>query len=237
MLPRVLLHVAASLDGRTDWIAPDLGQFYRVAARWGDDCILTGADTILASPGYEEDAPAGDEAPSADQAPAGTPEGDRLAGRHPRPLLAVVDGRGRVHGWRYLRAQHDYWRTPVALVCAGTSGAHIEEVRRAGCSALLAGGERVDLRAALEGLVEHFGVTRVRVDSGGALAGALLRAGLVHEVSVLVQPVLVGGESPRSFYRAPDLAGSHGVVRLRLDGVEPLDDGVVLLLYEVAGGG
>jgi len=124
----------------------------------------------------------------------------------------------------------------LALVCAETPAGHLDEVRRAGCAALAAGGERVDLRAALEALVERYGVTRVRIDSGGALAGAMLRAGLVHEVSVLVQPVLVGGESPGSFYRAPDLRAFDGVVRLRLDGVEPLEDGVVLLLYEVARG-
>jgi len=27
MLPRVILHVEASLDGRIDWIKPDIGRF------------------------------------------------------------------------------------------------------------------------------------------------------------------------------------------------------------------
>ena len=36
----------------------------------------------------------------------------------------------------------------------------------------------------------------MRVDSGGALNGALLRAGLVDEISLLVHPVLVG-DAPR----------------------------------------
>jgi len=41
----------------------------------------------------------------------------------------------------------------------------------------------------------------------GRLNGVLFRAGLVDEVSVLVNPCLVGGTSPRSIFRArSDLA-------------------------------
>jgi 2,5-diamino-6-(ribosylamino)-4(3H)-pyrimidinone 5'-phosphate reductase len=46
----------------------------------------------------------------------------------------------------------------------------------------------------LEPLLEGLGV--VRVDSGGVLNGALLQAGLVDEISLLVHPLLVG-DAPR----------------------------------------
>jgi len=75
----------------------------------------------------------------------------------------------------------------------------------------------------------------VRVDSGGSLSGALLRAGLVHEVSVLLEPLLVGGVSPRAFLRGPDPALSGGAVGLRLTAVERFDDDVVWLRYDVLG--
>jgi hypothetical protein len=37
MLPRVVLHNAASVDGRFDWFTPDIGRFYELASRWRED--------------------------------------------------------------------------------------------------------------------------------------------------------------------------------------------------------
>ena len=51
---------------------------------------------------------------------------------------------------------------------------------------------RVDLTGALRALAARPGVDVVRVDSGGALTGALLVQQLVDEVSLLVHPCLVG---------------------------------------------
>jgi 2,5-diamino-6-(ribosylamino)-4(3H)-pyrimidinone 5'-phosphate reductase len=97
----------------------------------------------------------------------------------------------------------------------------------------MVGDDRVDLRAALECLADRHGVKTVRVDSGGTLNGVLLRNGLVDEVSVLVSPYLVGGVTPKSLFRAPDLTEVAGVIGLRLTGVEEARDGVVWLKYVV----
>lgn len=87
------------------------------------------------------------------------------------PLLAVVDGRERVSAWDAL---HDcgHWSDAVPLRGSGP-------------------GERVDLAAALAGLAASRERCTVRVDSGGGLTGALLGAGLVDELSLLVHPCLV----------------------------------------------
>ena len=106
-----------------------------------------------------------------------------------------------MRNWRTLKRFTQFWRDPLALVSRATPQEYVDEVRRAGCDALVAGDERVDLRAALELLAAERGVTRVRVDSGGALSGALLRAGLVHEISLMVYPLLVGGADEHTFNR------------------------------------
>jgi 2,5-diamino-6-(ribosylamino)-4(3H)-pyrimidinone 5'-phosphate reductase len=98
---------------------------------------------------------------------------------------------------------------------------------------LVTGEDRVDLRAALEELHARYGVKTVRVDSGGLLNGALLRAGLVDEVSLLINPCLVGGTTPRSIFVAPDLASSEGVISLKLAQVEAVRGDAVWLKYEV----
>jgi 2,5-diamino-6-(ribosylamino)-4(3H)-pyrimidinone 5'-phosphate reductase len=73
----------------------------------------------------------------------------------------------------------------------------------------------------------------VRVDSGGTLNGVLLRAGLVDEVSLLVNASLVGGTTPRSIFQAPDLISSQGVIPLKLTHVEQMEGDVVWLRYDV----
>lgn len=78
--PRVVVHVAVSLDGATSGFAPAMGLFYELAATWREDATLTGAETILAQEAALASAP--QPGPSADG-----------------PLLVVVDSRARVRQW------------------------------------------------------------------------------------------------------------------------------------------
>jgi 2,5-diamino-6-(ribosylamino)-4(3H)-pyrimidinone 5'-phosphate reductase len=126
-----------------------------------------------------------------------------------------------------------YWRDVIALCAERTPPAHLDLLRAAGVSAIVTGDERVDLRRALAVLADEHAVRTVRVDAGGSLVGALLRAGLVDEVSVVVEPRLVGGESHRWLVRAPD-AGPEDIVALELRAVERFDDGALWLRYDVA---
>lgn len=129
--------------------------------------------------------------------------------------------------------QSGYWREVLALCCAHTPVAHLDSLRSLGVEAVAVGRDRVDLRAALEYLYAQHGVRTVRVESGGTLNGALLRAGLVSEVSLLIHPQLIGGASSQSFFRATDLASAIGVLNVRLTGLERLENGLVWLRYEV----
>jgi 2,5-diamino-6-(ribosylamino)-4(3H)-pyrimidinone 5'-phosphate reductase len=216
MLPHVVLHVEASLDGRIDWIRPDVGRFYSLAAEFREDAILTGADTLLEGPGL----PAEDDAEP--------PTAEELGGD--RPLLAVVDSRGRFTLWNWLRRQ-PYWRDALTFVSKATPQSARARLDQQGVTACEAGEDQVDLRTALEWLSERHGVRVVRVDSGGGLSGALLRDGLLHEVSVLLEPALVGGLRPRAFVRGPEPASFADVARLDLVSVRRFDDGLVWLRY------
>ncbi|MDA0565677.1 dihydrofolate reductase family protein [Streptomonospora sp. S1-112] len=199
--PHVVAHVAVSLDGATTGFSPDVGRFYALAQTWREDATLTGADTVLA----QEPALRG-------AAPVPAPEG--------APLLAVVDGRARVREWAALRGA-GHWSSVVALRAEATPPRPRPPVPE-----IVAGAERVDLGAALAALGERHGVRAVRVDSGGALLGALLERGLVDELSLLVHPLTAG----------PGERVWHGGVRPQPAGwtalaAELLDDGLVWLRY------
>ena len=49
MLPKVILHIATSLDGRITNFPADLDQYYSIAARWNPNAILFGSETVLAA--------------------------------------------------------------------------------------------------------------------------------------------------------------------------------------------
>jgi 2,5-diamino-6-(ribosylamino)-4(3H)-pyrimidinone 5'-phosphate reductase len=204
--PRVILHNAVSADGRMEGMQPDIGLFYELAEFWDEDATLVGADTLLA-------------APSANGGPGPAPDG---------PLLVAVDSGGRLRGWEgWLAAGH--WRAGISLCTFATPPAHLRELRAGGIETHVAGEERVDLAASLEWLRKRHDVATVRVDSGGTLNGALLREGLVDEISVLVHPALVGGTSSSSLFRA----GDKHPIGLELAGVERFRSDTVWLRYAV----
>lgn len=223
MLPKVILFNGVSVDGRMDWFAGDVGLYYELAGRWGADAMLSGSETMLA-------AYAAVDVPEEDESAFEPPEMDP---NDPRQRLVVVDSRGRIRNWHQIRDE-PYWRDPVVLCSDATPQEYIDYLEKRHVDTIVVGDDRVDLRAALEALSARYGVKTIRVDSGGVLNGALLRAGLVTEVSVLITPHLVGGTSPRSLFTAPDLTSPDGVIPLRLTQVEEVRDGVVWLRYEVA---
>ncbi len=215
MLPHVILHNAVSVDGRMDWPNVDLGLYYELAAQWPVDAMLSGSETILAA--YAATPAA---APAAETSPEA------------QALLVVVDSRGRIHNWPQIRYS-PYWRDAVVLCSRSTPIEYIDDLKQQGIAYIIAGDDRVDLCAALEELNARFGVKAIRVDSGGALNGALLRAGLIDEVSVLIAPTLVGGSTPRSIFTAPDLTSPDGVISLKLIQVEQLRGETVWVRYEI----
>jgi len=224
MLPRVIIYNATSVDGRIKGFPVDMGIFYGLAARWREDVTLTGVETLTAAPGLAPD----DETA---EPPAG--------GRRPRAgvaLLAVTDSRGRLRCWDALRSA-PYWWDAVALVSRSTPPSYLEYLKRRNVRRIVAGEDHVDLRAALQALNRRFGARVVRADCGGTLNGALLRAGLVDEVAVLVHPLLLGGTEEASIFRAPGLQGPEGIVSLRLRSVERIRGGLLFLRYKVVGPG
>lgn len=202
--PYVVAHVATSVDGVTTGFTPDIGRFYELAATWHEDVTLAGADTILA------------QEPALADSPRPGPATDG-------PLLAVVDGRGRVREWDALR-DAGYWSGVLALHSAATP----PRPANRSVAEIVVGDERVDLAAALQALGRRDGVTVVRVDSGGSLIGALLTAGLVDEVSLLVHPCLADGPGRQTWHDAATVPAT-----LELIGNETLPGGLVWLRYRL----
>lgn len=217
MRPYVIVHSALSLDGRTDRFMGDMGLYYEIAAKMEPDATLTGSDTLL----------------MADMSPDGPDLDELLDKPDGLQLLVVTDSQGRVRHWRGLQNQ-PYWGDIVVLCSDRTPDDYLTYLRRVGVETIRTSGEKVDLSYALSELTERFGVRKVRVDSGGALATALLQANLVDELVVMIFPYMVGGTSTKRFYLSPE-PDDDDVLRLEMIRSQRLRGGVQLLRYRIVG--
>ena len=228
--PRVIIHNVMSLDGRLDGFPVDVGLYYELASRLPHQAVLTGSATMLAAAASQGIDMGVEDPPPAPRPPAA---GAAAAAGDGRPILVIVDGRGRLTRHAWLREQ-PFWRDVVVLCCSATPAAQLVRLRLRRVEHLVLGEARVDLSAALRALAERYQVSAVRVDAGDALNGALLQAGLVDEMSVVIAPYLAASATAHPAYLAAGL-GRPGTVTLEPAAVERLRQGHVWLRYTLHG--
>lgn len=140
---------------------------------------------------------------------AGTVMAEKFRGAHPRP--ASVERRRR-HGLSDVppAAVVTTGRTLTAdapvvteaevptlvITCAAAPRDKRDAWTAAGATVLIAGTDTVDLKLAVEALVEN-GLQRIDCEGGPHLFGSLLAAGLVDELRLTVSPLLVSGAHER----------------------------------------
>ena len=141
----------------------------------------------------------------------------------------AIDPKGRL-AWKSNDIDADH---VVAVLSERVSDHYLGFLRERGVSYLLAGARDVDLALALEKIGARFGVRTLMLEGGGRINGALLRAGLIDEVSVLIAPVADGRVGMATLFDVEAYATPH---RLVLDAVERRDDDVLWLRYRVSSG-
>ncbi len=123
----------------------------------------------------------------------------------------------------------------IVLLGASVTDSHLAELAADGVSYVIADTDDIDIAAALETLGSSFGIETILLEGGGGINGALLAAGVVDELGVLIAPALDGGDNVQGIVIAgPD--GLAGKVKLTLKRTDVLDHGLVHLRYDVQTG-
>jgi 2,5-diamino-6-(ribosylamino)-4(3H)-pyrimidinone 5'-phosphate reductase len=143
--------------------------------------------------------------------------------------FTVVDSRGRVRWTMKRNGGFDL----LVLAARATPVEYLAYLRRERIPYLVAGQARVDLATAVGRMQDRLGVTCIVSTAGGGLNGALLRAGLVDEIQLIVLPAAIGGEGTPTLFDGPELTDGQSPTRLRLLSSHTESDGVLWLRYEV----
>ena len=227
--PRIVCHMAASLDGRIvvdGWpesVAVAVRREYElVHASYQADGWICGRVTMepFAKRTRSED-------DVARESSGTTAREDFRAPGDFETFAFAIDPRGRL-AWEINDIDSDH---VVAILSERVSDEYLAFLRVRGVSYLLAGTHDVDLPLALTKIGGLFGVKTLMLEGGGRINGGMLAAGLVDEVSVLVAPALDGRVGTPALF---DLDGNGAASRrLVLEQVEQRPDDVLWLRYRV----
>jgi riboflavin biosynthesis pyrimidine reductase len=121
----------------------------------------------------------------------------------------------------------------VLLVSQRVSDDYLAHLRAAGVSYLFCGKDHVDVRIACRKIGSQLGLRKLLLEGGGAFNGAMLKAGLIDEISQVVVPVVDGGTGVASLFDIPGRAPRMAASQLRVIGQRKLPGGVNWFRYRM----
>lgn len=227
MRPRVICHMATSVDGRIvvdGWpSAADVRKEYeQVHASYDADGWMCGRITMEPFAGALRS-----DIEVAREYRGGSSRDDFVASGDHESFAFAVDPSGRL-AWKSNDVDGDH---VVAIVSERVSDEYLAMLREREVSYLIAGKRDLDASVALEKIGARFGVRTLMLEGGGKINGTMLRAGLIDEVSVIVAPVADGRTgTPALFDVEADKVAPRALV---LENVERRAAGILWLRYRV----
>jgi riboflavin biosynthesis pyrimidine reductase len=229
MKPYVLCHMVCSVDGRiwgSRWrpksnVVPNL--FEKLHDEMGGGSWLCGRVTA-----QEFARGKGRTYPPTTET---FPRENWFARRDAKAWAIFLDAHGKAV-WE----RSDIGGDPILVILTEqTPDSHLAGLRGEGISYIFAGKAEIDLAAALETLNRELGIERLMLEGGGGANGALLRAGLIDELSLVICAVIDGSTGgPIVFNSGDEDLGPAPIETMTLVGHEVLEKGAVWLRYKLA---
>lgn len=217
MKSEIIIHNSVSLDGSLTGFIPDMELHYKIAGSYKPDAHLIGSETIIKGIDMF-----GEGIPDEVNEDFTTPQ------REPGlPWWVIVDSCGKLKGVLHTCRRFEYCRDLIILVSESTPGDYITHLKERNYKYITSGKEKVDIKKAIELLNRKFNIIRILTDTGKVLGNILINMGIVNELSLLVHPLITGGECYPIF---SDITKNPN---LMLKKAEKVENGCVWLVYSV----
>jgi len=121
----------------------------------------------------------------------------------------------------------------VLLVTRLVSNDYLAHLRSAKVSYVFCGRKSLNLSLALTKIRTLLGIRRLMLEGGGVFNGAMLKAGLVDEISLVIVPVVDGGRDVTSVFEIPGAKTHAAAAQLKVTKHHVLRGGAHWLRYRV----
>jgi riboflavin biosynthesis pyrimidine reductase len=228
MKPYVICHMCTSIDGRilsSRWTdlpaAVRIGTLFETtAAKFGIGAWVVGTTTM------KEFADGNFKLKVAKET---VERVDHIAAPKAKRFAIGADAKGVL---RYKR-NHVEGDHVVLLVSELVGNDYLAHLRSAGVSYLFCGRDHVNVGTALRKIGDVLGIRKLLLEGGGTFNGAVLKAGLIDEISQVIVPVIDGGAGVTGICDIPGKTPKSAGATLRVLSHKKLPGSVNWFRYRV----
>ncbi|MBU0497520.1 MAG: dihydrofolate reductase family protein [Candidatus Thermoplasmatota archaeon] len=222
MRPKIIMHNTISLDGSLTNFCVNMELHYRILGTFNADAHLIGSNT--AKSGLDL---------FLDTIPPETPknkEPPKPQLTDIRPLWILIDSHAQMYNLLHIFRQYEFCKDVIVLITSKTPAKYSEYLTSRHYHIIRSGTQHVNLNQALEILHKHYHINTIVTDTGHTLNSILLRQGLLDEISLIINPVIVGQNQLNVF---KTLSQSIQPNQLHLLKSTPLENNSIHLHYEI----
>lgn len=150
-------------------------------------------------------------------------------GYNSKPIRIIIDSNARIdRDSRIVKSAHQI----KTIVVISEKGKHkVSELESYNLEPIVCGKDRVDLKRLLS-ILYKMGIRKILLEGGGELNWSMLKDGLVDEVIVTIEPLILGGRDAKTLVEGEGLAKATEGIRLSLKKLDRFDDEIILT-YQV----
>lgn len=147
---------------------------------------------------------------------------DHIADKNATSFAIAIDASGKL-AWKENNIDGDHI---VEILTEEVSQAYIDYLKGLGISYLFAGKTEIDLKLAIQKIKKQLLIKILMLEGGGHLNGAMMKAGLVDELSLLLLPLADGTTATTVFE-------TGAPITMKLKNMEKLANDVLWLQYQI----
>jgi 2,5-diamino-6-(ribosylamino)-4(3H)-pyrimidinone 5'-phosphate reductase len=217
MLPKIILHNSISVDGSLTDFEPNMELHYWIAGKFNPDAHLIGSNTI--KKGIEL---YGDGVP-----PEENKDFEKQKRNKHLPYWVIIDTRGALKGLLHTCRRFEFCKDVIVLASEKTPKSYIDHLNERNYDYHIVGHDHVNLKKAFAFLSINYKVNTILTDTGRILGNLLLNQGYVHEISLLVHPIILGSTSYNMFQNIDN------TLKVTLVKNEVLENQYIWVIYKV----